>query len=86
MSTTRTLGSDIFSASHSVVTKISGIVYPRSVGEVIGLSFICNVGFRNFMVDRFNARVLNDGRCYQLSLCSLDELDQDLIIRDNVFV
>ena len=38
------------------------------------------------MVDRFNARVLNDGRCYQLSLCSLDELDQDLIIRDNVFV
>ena len=75
VSTTHMSGSDICSASHSVVTKISGIVYPRSAGEIIGLGFICNLGFRNFMVDRFNVRVIGDDRCYQLSLWTLNELD-----------
>ncbi len=46
---------------------------------------MCNVGFRNFMVDRFNVRVIGDDRCYQLFLWTLNELDQDLIIHDNVF-
>ena len=46
---------------------------------------MCNVGFRNFMVDRFNVRVIGDDRCYQLSLWTLNELDQDPIIHDNVF-
>ena len=60
-------------------------MYPRSAGEIIGLSVICNLGFRNFMVDRFSLGAIDDGRCYQLSLWTQYELDQDLIIHDNVF-
>ena len=82
MSTTRTLGSDICSESHLVVTKISGIVYPRSATGIMGLFSMCNAGDRSFLVDMFNLRVIVFGRCYQLLLWVLDKLGQNLIIRD----